>query len=68
MQATEEISRLVIETAGQLPATRKDFRTQELAIEMQTRLLEPSKFQPIGNLQEEIAKNLCRFQIREEGA
>ncbi len=36
MQATEEISRLVIETASQRPATVKDFRTQELAIEMKT--------------------------------
>ncbi len=47
VQATEELSRLVIETASQRPATLKDFREQELAIEMQTRLLELSKFQPI---------------------
>jgi hypothetical protein len=31
---------------------------------MQTRLLELSKFQSIGSLQEEIAKKFCRFQIR----
>jgi hypothetical protein len=40
----EELSRLEIETASQRPATLKDFRTQEIAIEMQTRLLECSKF------------------------
>ncbi len=34
---------------------------------MQTRLLELSKFQSIGSLQEEITKKFCRFQIREEG-
>jgi hypothetical protein len=68
VQATEEFSRLVIETASQRPATLKDFRTQELASEMQTRLLELSKFQPISSLQEEIAKKFCRFQIRGEGA
>ncbi len=33
---------------------------------MQTRLSELSKFQPIGSLQEEIAKKFCRFQTREE--
>ncbi len=33
---------------------------------MQTRLLELSKFQSIGSLQEEIAKKVCHFQIREE--
>jgi hypothetical protein len=60
---------LVIETASQRPATLKDFRTEELAIEMQTRLLELSKFQPIrSSLQKEIAKKFCRFQIRKEGA
>jgi hypothetical protein len=47
--------------------TLKEFRTQELALEMQTRLLELSKLQPIGSLQEEITKKFCRFQIREEG-
>ncbi len=36
VRATDEQSRLVIETAGQLPATLKDFRMQELALEMQT--------------------------------
>jgi hypothetical protein len=34
--ATDELSRLVIETAGQRLATLKDFRTQELALERQT--------------------------------
>ncbi len=68
VQATEELSRLVTETASQRPATLKDFRTQELEIEMQTRFWELSNFQPIGSLQEEIAKKYCRFQIREEGA
>ncbi len=63
VQATDELSRLVIETAGQRPATLKDFRTQELALERQTRLWELSKFEPIGTHQEEID---CRFQIREE--
>jgi hypothetical protein len=29
VRATDELSRLVIETAGQRPATLKDFRTQE---------------------------------------
>jgi hypothetical protein len=67
VRATDEPSRLVIETAGQRPATLKDFRTQELALDMQTRLWELSKFQPIGTHQEEIAKKFCRFQIREGG-
>ncbi len=49
------------------PATLKDFRTQELALERQTRLWELSKFEPIGTRQEEIAKKFCRLQIREEG-
>ncbi len=31
VRATDELSRLVIETASQQPATLKDFRTQELA-------------------------------------
>ncbi len=35
-QATEEISTLVFETASQRHATLKDFRTQELALDMQT--------------------------------
>jgi hypothetical protein len=34
---------------------------------MQTLLLELSKFQPVGSLQEEIAKKFCSFQIREKG-
>jgi hypothetical protein len=68
VQATEELSRLVTESASQRPATLKYFRTQELAIEMQTRLWELSKFQPIGSLQEKIARKNCRFQIRDEGA
>ncbi len=68
--ATEKLSRLVIETASasQRPATLKDFRTQELALERQTQLWELSKFEPIGTHQEEIAKKFCRFQIREEGS
>ncbi len=66
MLATEELSRSVIETAGQLSAPLKDIRTQELAIDMQTRLLELSKFQPIGSVQKGIARKYCRFQIREE--
>ncbi len=41
--ATDELSTLVIETAGQRPATLKDMRTQELAIDMQTRRMELSK-------------------------
>jgi hypothetical protein len=65
VEATRDLSRLVPETASQRPATPKDFRTQELALEMQTRLLELSKFQPISSLQEEIARKLCRCQIRE---
>ncbi len=58
----------MIETASQRPATLKDFRTQELALERQTQLWEVSKFEPIGIHQEEIAKKFCRFQIREEGS
>ncbi len=46
VQATQGFSRLVIETARQRPPTLKDLRTQELAIEMQTRLQELNKFQP----------------------
>jgi hypothetical protein len=38
VQATEELSRLVTESACQQPATLKDFQTQELAIEMHTLL------------------------------
>ncbi len=36
--ATDELSRLVIETASQRPATLKDFRTQEFELERQTQL------------------------------
>ncbi len=60
------VSRLVIETASQRPATLKDFRTQEFALERQTQLWELSKFEPIGTRQVEIAKKFCRLQIREE--
>jgi hypothetical protein len=62
------LMRLVIETASQRPATLRDFRTQELALERQTQLWELSKFEPIGTRQEEIAKMFCRLQIREEGS
>ena len=48
VRATDELSRLVIETASQRPATLKDFRTQEFALERQTQLWELSKFEPIG--------------------
>ncbi len=44
-----------------------DFRLQELALDMQTRLWELSQFQPIGTHQDEIAKKFCCFQIRDEG-
>ncbi len=67
VEATYELSRLVIETASQRPATLNDFRTQELGLERQTQLWELSKLEPIGTHQEEIAKKNCRFQIREEG-
>ena len=40
VRATNVLSRLVIETAGQRPATLKDLRAQELVLDMQTRLLE----------------------------
>jgi hypothetical protein len=53
VRATDELSRLVIETAGQRPATLKDFRTQELALERQTQLWELSRFELIGTHQEE---------------
>jgi hypothetical protein len=62
-QATEELSRFVIETAKQRPAGLKDFRTQELAVDVQTRLLELSKFPAICRLRDEIAKKFCRFQV-----
>ncbi len=68
VRAPDELSRLVFETASQRPATLKDFRTQELALERQTQLWELRKFEPIGTRQEEIAKKFCRFQIREEGS
>jgi hypothetical protein len=44
VQATEELSRLVTESASQRPATQKDFWTQELEIERQTRILVLSQF------------------------
>ncbi len=65
--ATEDLSRLVTKSAKQRPATLKDLRTQEIAIDGQTRLLELSRFQALGSLWDEITKKLCRFQIREEG-
>ncbi len=40
VRATDELSRLIIETASHRPATLKDFQTQELALERQTRLWE----------------------------
>jgi hypothetical protein len=58
-----DVSRMVIVTAGQRPATLKDFRTQELALEIQTQLWELSKIEPIGIHQEEIAKTFCLFHI-----
>jgi hypothetical protein len=67
VRATDELSRLVIETAGQRPATLKDFRTH-LSLERQTLLWESSKFEFIGTHQEEIAKKFCSFQIREGGS
>jgi hypothetical protein len=68
VRATDELSRMVIETDGQRPATLKDFRTQELALERQTQLWELSKSEPIGIHKEEIANKCCSFQIREEGS
>jgi hypothetical protein len=68
VRATDELSRLVIENAGQRSATLKDFRTQELALERQGQLWELSKFELIGIHQEELAKKFCRFQIRDEGS
>ncbi len=68
VRATDELSRLVIETAGHRPATLKNFCAQELALERQTQLWELSKFEPIGTHKEEIAKKFCCFQIREEGS
>ncbi len=49
VRATDEISRMVIETAGHRPGTLKEFRAQEIALERQVRLLELSKFEPIGS-------------------
>ncbi len=68
VRATDDLSRLVIETASQRPATLKDFLTQELALERQTQLWGKSKFELICTRQKEIAKKFCRFQIREEGS
>jgi hypothetical protein len=59
VRATDELSRLVTETAGQRPATLKDFRTHELALERQTQLWELSKFEPISTHQEEIQKRFA---------
>jgi hypothetical protein len=56
---------LVIEIASQQTVTLKDFWIHELAIDMQTRLLELSKFQPISSLRDENAKKFCHFHIRE---
>jgi hypothetical protein len=67
VRATDEIYRMVNETAGHRPGTLKEFRAQEIALEGQVRLLERSKFEPIGSRQEEIAKKFCRNQIRDEG-
>jgi hypothetical protein len=55
VRATDELSRLVIETAGQRPATLKDFRAQALALERQTQLWELRKFEPIGTHQDKIS-------------
>jgi hypothetical protein len=68
VRATDELSRLVIETASHRPATLNDFWTHELALERQTRLWELSKFEPISTRQEEIAKKFCCLQIREKGS
>ncbi len=35
VRATDELSRLIIETASHRPATLKDFRTQELALDQE---------------------------------
>ncbi len=45
----------------------KIFLTQERVIDAQTRLLELSRFQELGGLQDESPKKFWRFQIREEG-
>ncbi len=42
---------------------KKDFRTQELALERQTQLWELGKFEPIGTHQEEIAKKFAASKI-----
>ncbi len=70
VRATDELSRLVIETAtsSQPPATLKDFQTQELALERQTQLWELSKFEPIGTHQEEIAKRVLLPPNSREGS
>ncbi len=68
VRATDELSRLVIESAGQRPATLKDFRTKELALKRQTRLwdLELNKFEPNGTHQEEIAKNFAASEFEKK--
>jgi hypothetical protein len=65
--ATDELSRLVIETAGQRPAAIKDFRTQEFALERQTRLWELSKFQPISTHQEESQRSFATSKFEKMG-
>jgi hypothetical protein len=65
-KATGDLSGLVSKTAKLRP-TLKDSSTQELAMNVQSRLLELSKFQAQGTLQDEIAEKFCSFQIREEG-
>ncbi len=58
VQASEDLSRLVSKTAKQQHATLKDSRTQERVIDAQTRLLELSRFQALGSLQDEIVKQV----------
>jgi hypothetical protein len=61
-----EVALTLFRSIGFQSYAQKDFRKHELAIEMQTRLLELNKFQPFDRIQEEIAKKFCRFQIRED--
>ncbi len=68
VQPKEDLSRLVSEKTKQQPATLKDLLTQELVIYAKSRLFELSRFQALGNLEHEITKKFCRFQIREEVA
>ena len=66
VRATDEIYRMVNETAGHRPGTLKEFRAQEIALERQVRLLERSKFEPIGSRQEEIVRGsaVIRFVMK----